>query len=54
MTRLHSILFIMTLLLTLFVGWVALTHPNPRLAKCDFVWFGPSGFWNCPKGSGNG
>jgi hypothetical protein len=48
MSRLHSILFVVSLILTVFCGWVALHYPNPRLAKCDFVWFGPSGFWNCP------
>lgn len=53
-THYRSILFYVALVLTLFCGWVALHYPNPRLAHCNFVWFGPAGFWDCPKGSGDG
>lgn len=53
-THYKTILFVVTIVLTFFCGWVAFTHPNPRLKDCNFVWFGPAGFWDCPKGSGDG
>jgi D-alanyl-lipoteichoic acid acyltransferase DltB (MBOAT superfamily) len=53
MTQRRNTLLMIALTVVLVVfGWLAFTHPNRALAKCDFVWFGVGGYWDCPKESG--
>ena len=47
---------LIALSVVMLVGWLwlAVTHPNRALKDCQFLWFGESGSWDCPKGSTNG
>lgn len=42
------VLIIIALLILAGSFWVAANHPNRALANCQFIWFGPAGFWDCP------
>lgn len=51
--RQNTLLMAALAVLLVILGWLAITHPNRALAKCQFVWFGVSGYWDCPRGNGS-
>lgn len=50
--RRNTLLIALSVMVLFGFLWLAVTHPNRALAKCQFMWFGESGSWECPKTDG--